>query len=91
MGHFFDESSRQKLLHLLADGPTLFLVESVQALLHRSRAGLDVQGVLGDLPQYAQHVQGTPREHIGIRAKKVDKHSFLFDVKGGAEALILSA
>ena len=49
MGHLLDESGHQKLLHLLADGPALLLVESVQALLHRSRAGPDVQGVLGDL------------------------------------------
>ena len=58
MGHFFDESGRQNLLHLLADGPMLFLVESAQALLHRSRADLDVQGVLGDLPWYAVMSEG---------------------------------
>ena len=85
MGHFLDESGRQKLLHLLADGPALFLVESVQALLHRSGASPDVQGMLGDLPRYAQHVRGTPCEHIDIRAEKVDEHGFLFVVEGGAD------
>ena len=67
------------------DGPVLLLVESAQALLHRSRAGPDVQGVLGDLPRYARHVRGTPREYVSIRAKKVDEHGFLFDVEGGAD------
>ena len=56
MGHLLDEPGRQKLMHLLADGPALFLIESAQALLHRSGAGLDVQGVLDDLPRYARHV-----------------------------------
>ena len=85
MGYFLDESGRQKLLHLLADSLALFLVESTQALFHRSRADPDVQGVLGDLPQYARHVRGTPREYIGIRAEKVDEHGFLFAVEGGAD------
>ena len=85
MGYFLDEPGRQELLHLLADGPVLLLVESAQALLHWSGAGSDVQGVLGDLPRYARHVRGTPCEHIGIRAKKVDEHDFLFVVEGGAD------
>ena len=41
--------------------------------------------MLGDLPRYARHVRGTPREHIGIRAEKVNEHGFLFDVEGGAD------
>ena len=85
MGHFLDESGRQKLLHLLADGPTLLLVESAEALLHQSRAGPDVQGVLGDLPWYARHVRGTPCEHVGIRTEEVDEHGLLFDVECGAD------
>ena len=85
MGHFLDESGRQKVLHLLADGPALLLVESAQALLQRSGAGLNVQGMLGDLPRYAQHVRGTPCEHIGIRAEKVDEHGFLFAIERGAD------
>ena len=48
MGYFLDEPGRQELLHLLANGPALLLVESVQALLHWYGAGPDIQGVLGD-------------------------------------------
>ena len=84
MGHFLDESGRQELLHFLANGPAFFLIESAQALLHQSGASPDVQGMLGDLPRYAQHVRGTPCEHIGIHAEKVDEHGFLFAVEGGA-------
>ena len=84
MGHFLDESDRQKLLHLLTNGPSLFLVEAAQALPHRSRAGSDIQGVLGDFRRYARHVQGT-REYIGIHVEKVDEHGFLFAVEGGAD------
>ena len=85
MGHFLDESGRQKLLYLLANGPALLLVESAQALLHWSGAGLDVEGVLGDLPRYARHVRGTPREYVGVRAKKVDEHGPLFAAEGRAD------
>ena len=85
MGHLLDESGRQKLLHLLVDGPTLLLIESAQALLHRSGASPDVQGVLGNFPRYARHVRGTPREYIDIRAEKVDEHGFLFAVEGSAD------
>ena len=84
MGHFFDEPGRQEFLHLLTDGPMLFLIESAQALLHWSRADSDVQGVLSDLPRYARHVRGTPCEYIGIHMEKVDEHDFLFVVEGGA-------
>ena len=72
-------------MHLLADGPALILVESAQALLHQSRAGPDVQGMLGDFPQYARHVRGTPHEYVGVRAKKVDEHGPLFAAKGRAD------
>ena len=41
--------------------------------------------MLGDLPWYARHVRGTPREHIGIHAEKVDEHGFLFDVESGVD------
>ena len=41
--------------------------------------------MLGDLPRYAWHVRGTPREYIGIRAEKVDEHGFLFAVEGSAD------
>ena len=85
MGHFLDKSGRQKLLHLLTDGPALLLIESAQALLHRSGAGPDVQVMLGDLPRYAWHVRGTPREYVGFRAKKVDEHGPLFAAEGRAD------
>ena len=41
--------------------------------------------MLGDLPRYARHVRGAPREYVSICAKKVDEHDFLFDVEGGAD------
>jgi hypothetical protein len=43
-------------MYLLLDGSALLLVKSAQTLLHRFRAGSDVHGVLGDLPQNARHV-----------------------------------
>ena len=85
MGHFFDESGRQEFLYLLTDDSTLFLVKAAQALPHRSRSGPSVQGMLDDLLRYARHVRGTPCEHIGIRAEKVDEHGFLFAVEGGTD------
>ena len=41
--------------------------------------------MLGDLPRYARHVRGTPREYVGIRTEEVDEHGFLFDVEGGTD------
>jgi len=70
---------------LLPNGPTLLLIESVQALLHGLGAGSDVQGVLGDFPRYAWHVRGTPRKHVGVYAEKVDEHCFLFGVEARAD------
>ena len=67
-------------MDLLAYGPALFFVESVQRLLDWSGSGSDVQRVLGDIPQYAGHVRGTLREDVGIRAEKVDEHCFLFGI-----------
>jgi len=81
MEYLLDESGRQQLVDLLTDGPVLLLVESAQALLHGLGAGSDVQGVLGDFPWYARHVQGTPRKYVGICAEKVDEHCFLFGVE----------
>jgi hypothetical protein len=37
--------------------------------------------VLGDIPRYAGHVRGTPREDVGVRAEKVDEHCFLFGLE----------
>ena len=45
--------------------------------------------MLGNIPQYAQHVRGTPREDFGVRAKKVDEHYFLFGVELGADPDLL--
>jgi len=85
MEYLLDESSRQQLVDLLPDGPTLHLIESAQALLRGLGAGSDVQGVLGDVPQYAWHVRGTPRKHIGVCTEKVDEHCFLFGVEARAD------
>jgi hypothetical protein len=45
--------------------------------------------VLGDIPLYARHVRGTPRENLGVRAEKVDEHDFLFGVELGADPDLL--
>ena len=84
MEYLLDESSRQQLVDLLPDGPTLLLVESAQALLHGLGAGSDVQGVLGDFPWYVWHVRGTPHKHVGICTEKVDEHCLLFGVEAQA-------
>ena len=85
MEYLFDESGRQKFLQLLADRPALELVKASQALLHRLGVGSDIKGVLGDLPGYARHIRGTPREDISVGAEKIDEHHFLFAVEGGAD------
>ena len=56
MEYLLDESGRQKFLQLPVDRPALELVEASQALLHRLGVGLEVKGVLGDLPRYARNV-----------------------------------
>ena len=85
MEYLIDESGRQKFLQLLADRPALELVEASQALLHRLGVGSDVKGVLGDLPRYARHVRGAPRNDVCVGTEKVDEHHFLFVVEGGAD------
>jgi hypothetical protein len=50
---------------------------------------LDIQRVLGDIPRYARHVQGTPRKNLGVRAEKVDEHCFLFGVELRADPDLL--
>jgi hypothetical protein len=45
--------------------------------------------VLGDIPRYAGHVRGTPRENIGVCAEKVDEHRFLFGIELGADPDLL--
>ena len=84
MEYLLDESCRQKFLQLLADRPALELVEESQALLHRLGVGADIKGVLDDLPRYARHIRGAPREDVSVGAEKIDEHHFLFAVEGGA-------
>jgi hypothetical protein len=74
---------------LLAYGSTLFFVESTQRLLHESGSSSDIQRVLGDIPRYARHVQGTPCKNLGVRTEKVDEHCFLFGVELGADLDLL--
>jgi hypothetical protein len=74
---------------LLANGSTLFFVESAQRLLHGSGSSSDIQRVLGDIPWYAGHVRGTPHENVGVCAEKVDEHYFLFGIELGADPDLL--
>jgi hypothetical protein len=90
MMNLLDKSGLQKLVDLLTDDLALLFVKVAQALFHRSRAGSDLQGVLGDSPGYAQHVRGTPRKNIDVCAEKVNEHGFLFGIKGGTDAQRLS-
>ena len=76
-------------MDLLAYGSALFFVESAQSLLHGSGSSSDIQRVLGDIPRYARHVRGTPRENVGVRAEKVDEHCFLFGIELGADPDLL--
>jgi hypothetical protein len=45
--------------------------------------------VLGDIPRYAGHVRGTPRENVGVCAEKVDEHCFLFGIELRADPDLL--
>jgi hypothetical protein len=45
--------------------------------------------VLGDIPRYAGHVRGTPRENVGVCAEKVDEHYFLFGIELRADPDLL--
>jgi hypothetical protein len=74
---------------LLAYGPALFFIESAQRLLHGSGSSSDIQRVLGDIPRYARHVRGTPRENVGVCAEKVDEHCFLFGIELRADPDLL--
>jgi hypothetical protein len=89
MEYLFDEPCSHQLVDLLAYGSALFFVESAQRLLHGSGSSSDVQRVLGDIPRYARHVRGTPRENFGVCAEKVDEHCFLFGVELGADPDLL--
>jgi hypothetical protein len=81
MKDFLDQSGHQKLMDLVPDDPALLLVKEAYVLLHGSRASLDVQAMLDDLPPYAQHVQETPRKYLSIRMEEADEHFFLFGVE----------
>ena len=67
-------------MHLLTDCPALELVEVSQALLHRLGVGLDVKGVLGDLPRYARHlflfaVEGSAElQCLAVGAVQIKEH-----------------
>jgi hypothetical protein len=74
---------------LLAYCSALLLVESAQRLLDGSGSGPNIQRVLGDIPRYAGHVRGTPREDVGVCAEKVDEHCFLFGIEPGANLDLL--
>ena len=52
--------------------------------------GLDVKGVLGDLPRYARHVRGAPQEDVCIGAEEVDEHHFLFVIEDSADLQCLA-
>ena len=75
-------------MDLLAYDSALLFVESAQRLLDGSGSGLNIQRVLGDIPRYAGHVRGTPRENVGVRAEKVDEH-LLFGIELGADPDLL--
>jgi hypothetical protein len=85
----FDEPCSHQLVDLLAYGSALFFIETMQRLLHGSGSSLDIQRVLGDIPRYARHVQGTPRKNLGVHAEKVDEHCLLFGVELGANPDLL--
>jgi hypothetical protein len=89
MEYLLDEPCYHQLVDLLAYGSALFFIESAQRLLHRSGSSSDIQRVLGDIPRYARHVRGTPRENFGVRAEKVNEHCFLFGVELGADPDLL--
>jgi hypothetical protein len=74
---------------LLAYGSALFFVELAQRMLHGSGSSSDIQRVLGDIPRYAGHVRGTPRENVGVCAEKVDEHCFLFGIELRADPDLL--
>jgi len=68
-------------MNFLPNDPALFLIEAAQALLHWLRFGPDLQGMLGDLPQYARHIRGTPCKYVSVHTEEVDEHNFLFGVE----------
>ena len=47
---------------------------------------MDFQGMLGDLPRNAWHIQGFPRKDVFVATEEVDERAFLFEGKCGANA-----
>src|SRR6185312_3845126 len=90
MEYLLDESGLQKLVHLLADRPSLELVEAPQALLDRLGVRQDMEGVLSDLPRDARHVRGAPRKDVSVGMEEVDEHHFLFAVEGSTDLQCLA-
>ena len=90
MEYLLDESGLQKLVHLIANRPSLELVEALQALLDRLGVRQDIKGVLGDLPRDDRHIRGAPCEDVSVGAEKVDEHHFLFAVEGSADLQCLA-
>jgi hypothetical protein len=90
MEYLFDEPCSHQLVDLLAYGSVLLFVKAAQVLLHGSGPSSDIQRVLGNIPRYARHVQGTPRKKFGICAEKVDEHCFLFGAELGADPDLLA-
>ena len=89
MEYLFDEPCFHQHVDLLAYGSALFFVESAQRMLHGSGSDSDIQRVLGNIPRYAGHVRGAPRENVGVCTEKVDEHCFLFGVELGADPDLL--
>jgi hypothetical protein len=58
-------------------------------LFDGSGSGPNTQRVLGDIPRYAGHVRGTPREDVGARTEEVDEHCFLFGIEPGVDPDLL--
>jgi hypothetical protein len=63
----------------------LLLIQAVQALLHWLGAGLDVEGVLGDLPEDARHVSWSPHKDIFIAPEELDELAFLIQAQTGPD------
>ena len=86
MVYFPDETYRQQLRDLIADGPMFPLVEATQVLLHQLGAWPDLQGMLGDFSQNARHVRGFPRKDVSVGVEEANERAFLFGGKRGANA-----
>ena len=47
---------------------------------------MDLQGMLGDLPRNAWHIQGFSRKDVFVTVEEVDERTFLFGGKCGTNA-----